>query len=717
MQIMTLPVYSKLANESTIPPEVVQSLPNGWQLSEHQVETYKALICPDIDVVINTAMTGDGKSLAGQLPLLINWSEVPTIALYPTNELIQDQYRSIEEQFPKWGQKSDRVATLYGAKLDELYAGAETLSRPEVLLREIQNGRFVLSNPDILHAILQFHYQQFGRAATHIAGQVAQNFAQFIFDEFHIFDAAQMTAVLTGLLLLYEQSRYPIKTLFLSATPDERLIKPLERVGFGDRLKIINPQQAGWYVHGDDPGTGWRPILRGNSITFVPQTAEEWMATGVQEVLLPWFQHYKQGAKAAIIVNSVATALRLVEHLRAVLPTNLRVEPNTGLNGRSTRKASYDADVLVGTSTVDIGVDFRINLLIFEANSAGTMLQRLGRLGRHDGYERDGSFHSFRQFAAYALVPPFVYERLTTSQEKQPLHLHSGDIIDRQKLAEHINAVYPPAADFQQYARTWGRFQPAKVYYTLLGKSVTAKYTDHNLRESFAPIREHLRQRYFKLVQSTMKDAIDQWQSYRHTGEELLVQEAQSFRGGSPFDCGVLKEGEGEPLTYNLFWLLANARLDLLDQQAFCNAVERMGRSVKPYQRGFQVAFFRWLGLREQRQEVTVLLDKQTSDWEAHRHHTAQVLPGVRFDVNGHEWLNTLNRQLARHAVVGVLVPGYEPQQLRREVYLPGLFALHRYRDAYGLAGCVAFGRQALLLDSKLRHRSLRAATGGAFFS
>jgi CRISPR-associated endonuclease/helicase Cas3 len=57
MQITTLLVYSKLADETKLPLEVAQRLPQGWQLSEHQVETYKALCDPSVDVVINTAMT------------------------------------------------------------------------------------------------------------------------------------------------------------------------------------------------------------------------------------------------------------------------------------------------------------------------------------------------------------------------------------------------------------------------------------------------------------------------------------------------------------------------------------------------------------------------------------------------------------------------------------------------------------------------------------
>ena len=73
MQIITLPVYSKLADAAAIPAEVAQRLPEGWQLSEHQVETYRALIDPNVDVVINTAMTGDGKSILDPMNCTQSW--------------------------------------------------------------------------------------------------------------------------------------------------------------------------------------------------------------------------------------------------------------------------------------------------------------------------------------------------------------------------------------------------------------------------------------------------------------------------------------------------------------------------------------------------------------------------------------------------------------------------------------------------------------------
>ena len=86
MQITTLPVYSKLADPTSIPEKLAQSIPAGWHLSQHQVETYKALISPDVDVVINTAMTGDGKSLAAYLPTLVLPNH-HAFGMYPTIEL------------------------------------------------------------------------------------------------------------------------------------------------------------------------------------------------------------------------------------------------------------------------------------------------------------------------------------------------------------------------------------------------------------------------------------------------------------------------------------------------------------------------------------------------------------------------------------------------------------------------------------------------------
>ena len=119
------------------------------------------------------------------------------------------------------------------------------------------------------------------------------------------------------------------------------------------------------------------------------------------------------GSKGAIILNSIAAVKRLVPYFAELLqPLSLTVGENTGLSGKEAKNQSLAADLVIGTSTIDVGVDFKINFLFFESADAGNFIQRLGRLGRHDGYEKDEEFIKFNNYIAYALVPNFLVERL-----------------------------------------------------------------------------------------------------------------------------------------------------------------------------------------------------------------------------------------------------------------------------------------------------------------
>src|SRR5260370_31210929 len=83
LRLSILPVYSEYHRPSYHI--------GSTQLLKHQVATWEAIRDPEIDVVFNTAMTGDGKSLAAYLPAFKD-ERKSIIAMYPTNELIQDQH-------------------------------------------------------------------------------------------------------------------------------------------------------------------------------------------------------------------------------------------------------------------------------------------------------------------------------------------------------------------------------------------------------------------------------------------------------------------------------------------------------------------------------------------------------------------------------------------------------------------------------------------------
>ncbi len=72
-------------------------LPHDFQaLAVHQAQTFTALRHGNAQVVVNTAMTGDGKSLAARLPTLL-LNDRRSLFMYPTNELVRDQLYSLQK--------------------------------------------------------------------------------------------------------------------------------------------------------------------------------------------------------------------------------------------------------------------------------------------------------------------------------------------------------------------------------------------------------------------------------------------------------------------------------------------------------------------------------------------------------------------------------------------------------------------------------------------
>jgi len=698
MRFQLLPVYSKLAADHDVAREIGLKLP--VKLSQHQLQTYSSLRNTHIRIVINTAMTGDGKSLAGQLPLFLH--RTPTLALYPTNELIQDQYTNVVrhlgvwEHDPNWNAPQN-VQMLYGAVLDQLAEEAEFGKRSDQLLKLIKNAKLILSNPDIFHTIMQFGYQK-GIAPDWIVGALAYEYSQLTFDEFHIFDVTQVAAVITGLLFLYTQRGSSLKTLFLSATPGDMLVPLLERAGFKDQIAVI----SGEYCYDADPDVQeWRSILQPATLHLELQGVEQWLEEHLEDTLLAFFKRHGKSAKGAIIVNSVATAQRLLTRLKEPLRREhaLTVEDNTGLTPRSTRRSSYHADILIGTSTVDVGVDFQINFLLFEASSAATFMQRLGRLGRHEEYvAADGTTHAFYEFEAHALVPKFVYERLTVGYKDDAPLLIADQPLQRDTLRQVVECAFPKPARYDLYLPTWGRFQPMRVLNSLRHPTIA---------ETYADIVGPLKQQYQQVFSASMAQAVRDLREYKQQGQGKLLDEAYSFRGGGAFDCGVLLDGHAEPLTYDLVWLLANARVELLTEGEFCADVRRRGYNDTPFKRGYQVTFFRLHSFLAERDNVMVNLDHARGvDWTPLSYDRALVMSGVRLECNEFPELNRLNSQLSRRSFVALLCVGKHPVEVQQAVYLPGQFPLHKFQGN-GLTGTIAFGRQALILDTKLHGKPL----------
>jgi CRISPR-associated endonuclease/helicase Cas3 len=87
---------------------------------------------------------------------------------------------------------------------------------------------------------------------------------------------------------------------------------------------------------------------------------------------------------ALVVLNSVVDAIRLEDRLvEEGLFERDELAVIRGLSSRQVRVLT-GKHLAIGTAAVEVGIDFRCNLLIFEASDAASFLQRFGRVGRHE---------------------------------------------------------------------------------------------------------------------------------------------------------------------------------------------------------------------------------------------------------------------------------------------------------------------------------------------
>lgn len=705
--------YSRLA-----PPGSTASEIGGRRLSAQQLKTYELLADPAIDIVFNTALTGDGKSLAAYLPALRDGRF--TIGLYPTNELSRDQEKQVRSYSRSFStlSREPRICRLTGDLLTE-YADSQDLSRQTALLTQIQQREILLTNPDIYHLVMNGYYLKHKDARDKVASRLVNNFDLVVFDEFHVFRAPQVVSVLNSILLTRTTTAAGRKKfLFLSATPSQQLKERL------DRASIPCAMVEGEYVHcrADERAAidldQYRRISREVELCFdvvgrTDKTAEAWVTDHAIEAIGEFFRVYP-GSRCAVIFNSVGAVKRCVPKLRVLLQgLGLTVGENTGLSSESDRAESFDKDILVGTSTIDIGVDFRINLLIFEAVDAGSFIQRLGRLGRHDGYEdADSRFIPFHAFRGYALTPQFISERLF---EKPDEHtgappLRPGDHYGRDQLNEIVRECYPDANDFRNYASRWGGLQSAHVYYSL-GQPV--------IRSAYQRARKELRDQYEQVCGIRLSAKLAQMRGYLRSGEKekkrRILDTARSFRGWGELECGVIDrtsvDERDQFLTYGLPGLLTNCVIaDVLTKDQFESRVRAAGLTPARFRycrlflevSGYRQAPARWMFY------WPVDLSKLRID-------DVGVDCAFRVVRTESDYENRINQILRNLRLVYYIVPLDRFDAARRK-RLPQMFPLYPLADTATVndrqppSHSIAFGLEALMMESIFFYQKDRKA-------
>jgi CRISPR-associated endonuclease/helicase Cas3 len=707
MRITTLPVYSKLAGEKDIPVEIREKLPDDWRLSQHQVDTYRALTEGGADVIFNTAMTGDGKSLAAYLPVLTRGQHA--FGMYPTNELLKDQGRQFREYLEKFGLNQERVPYLliWGAELDKREEKYQLRSRAETLEEIFLNHNVLLTNPDIFNLVMNYSYAKHASIYNdqELPYSLSTNYDYLIFDEFHIFNMPQIISALTAMLYIARMNTAQHKFLFSSATMTDELREMVIHSGLQYR-EITGEYRS-------EPGEDYRQVLYPAELNVHSlekgTNAETWIQENITYIMEFW-NACGRFAKGVIIVNSVAAARRIAGFLENELAEHgITVGENTGLTDNERRKLSLEKNIVVGTSTIDVGVDFNINFLVFESTNAGTFLQRLGRLGRVRMGEKP-----YPHYVAHALLSPkapWLYERFVAGLSERGFK--DGREVDRPTtLREVVNACYPGENSFFQFAQRWGVLQGVHVLQVLENYRMG--------QGAYTSLAKKLKVDYQNLTQANIQKAEEKYKgiAYHEERGKKILDEVLAFRGSSPFQvaCWDATVTPNSFMSYDLFSLIQTAECVSVRKEEYMQAVQK--RYPEENQRAEAQDALKYTIGKDGENPLILRIEQfnQERDWlklkssEEFSVHSDRVVVLKGFSIENPHTLavQDINTVLRRQSAV-CYITREDPITLRRFLRLPPMFPLfvcadmHRNRE-YTLA----FGKHALLLDAVILKRKNR---------
>ena len=370
-----------------LPSDLAQAFMN--QTLQHQVDVYKA--AKTNDIILDLAPTGTGKTKAGLSVLHYN-RDRNAVYIAPTNALIEQQTEAAEKfvrdaglphivkaasakDLKSW--RDDLVGKRSGEKLYNV------LREPATIFPECGGGRPILlvTNPDVFYYATFFAYNNLDRG--NIASEFYNSFATAIFDEFHLYDAKQLVSLFFYLALSKEFGyfQYNRKIVLLTATPEpacEAALKTLEYSGV--RIARIDGESRTDHLIPSQAAVSLEVRKRLDTNELISEIANE-----VIQRLQTCPKQY-----GAVILDSLDQINRLNDRLCDAGLGQLRGRITGVIEGED-RQKSAQRQVILATSTVDVGFNFerevepeRQNLdwLIFSTRDRFSFWQRLGRVGR-----------------------------------------------------------------------------------------------------------------------------------------------------------------------------------------------------------------------------------------------------------------------------------------------------------------------------------------------
>jgi CRISPR-associated helicase Cas3 len=640
--------------------------------------------------------TGSGKTLASYA-YAINHG-LPAFGVYPTNELIRDQERSLNPWIDP--HENYRLLRVDSRQLDH-WQDALGEKQHATTFETLMNWHpTILTNPDILFYTFFGLYKGPHSISQRLFTLVGE-YRFFVFDEFHLYNVKQMAdvAFFVGTLYAINPNKGRV-FIFASATPELEALKWLR-----DRLELRAEVIEG--RPSDTPGA--RTIAHPLQLTLLPADLGRWKGGEALLEYLPQLQRFvldHPQARLVTILDSVVGAISTAQALRETFPCKPVGEVH-GFSSAEERETATRQPITVGTSTIEVGIDFKDKMekdvLIYEARTASQFVQRFGRLARH---KKSLSISN----RVIALVPEYVYHFFTERTT-------DGTTLSRHQLYNLVDEAYRPPQDFARYLTTHA---PAEFH--------EARWV---AQELFQPddrprIAEELKHTIKVLTGKTAGQA---WGKHRQYKEEHTLQPLLTFRG-SGFEAAILDErgtDVGFPAKrYNLMFLLRRGVFDEIDEKDYLAYLEalasrwpedvarerRYGKRIgrKPEELLGVYGYFSLTALRDQGRRVWFEVDGE----EVYgRKAQVTTISGLKLATDPEVRLRRLNKHLRRKRIVAWFVDQH-PASIKLGRVLPPLFAIYELRIRLGggqlseSLWSIAFNQDAFFVDSLGWYRQQR---------
>lgn len=356
----------------------------GLELMAHQAQCLGMASEPRVLV---EAPTGGGKTWAGAAPLVEaavargEWA----IFVYPTNALADDQIDSLADVLRRAGYvpgiSSDGSVSepsadvllwrAHAGVLDDVQDKLGGRTRGQTMSRLLERlpakPLWLVTNPDTLYLLCTARYALSAQLWSRLSAARA-----LVLDEFHLYRGPALVRAL-AMIELARQLLGIQRFRVLSATLPES-------------VRVLLMRRFGFSCVTATAGSEGRIVQHAIDLSVEAAQGEAATDRIVQRAtdLLPSLRAERAPGHVPLLVlrQSVLATIALEDRLVAQGLERDEIGIYRGLMSKTVRDVENKTLVL-GTSALEVGVDFKTGRLVLEASSSASFAQRLGRVGRH----------------------------------------------------------------------------------------------------------------------------------------------------------------------------------------------------------------------------------------------------------------------------------------------------------------------------------------------